>query len=168
MPAVVNGRRTASLDEDVVVFIIGMRINRLRSPRRWLPAFRAMPKMLAELFRDPELGLMSAQWFWSGRVIAYVQYWRSFEHLSAYARARDHEHLPAWRDFNRLVRDSGTVGVFHETYRVGPGTAETLYANMPPFGLGAAVGDVPVAARGQSAGHRMDPKIADLPAVEPY
>jgi hypothetical protein len=168
MSTIVKGRQTASLDDEVVVFLIGMRINRLRSPRSWLPAFRAMPRMLAELARNPDLGLLSGQWFWSGRVIAYVQYWRSFEHLARYARARDHEHLPAWREFNRLVRDNGTVGIFHETYRVGPGRAETLYANMPPFGLGAAVGQGPIAIRGQSAGHRMDPTVADVPAVEPY
>ena len=66
---------------------------------------------------------------------------------------------------------SGTTapsGIFHETYVVGPGRAETLYANMPPYGLGAAVGQGPIAVRGQSAGHRMDPSVADVPAVEPY
>ena len=84
-----------------------------------------------------------------------VQYWRSFEQLEAFARSSDHAHLPAWREFNRLVRDNGDVGIFHETYRVGPGTAESFYGNMPPFGLAAAVGFVPVARRGQSAGRRM-------------
>jgi fumigallin biosynthesis monooxygenase-like protein len=168
MPAVINGRQTAALDDEVVVFLIGMRINRLRALQSWLPAFRAMPRMLAELGRQPELGFIHGEYFWAGRLIVQVQYWRSFEKLSAYARARDHEHLPAWREFNQQVRDSGAVGVFHESYRVGPGSAETLYANMPPFGLGAAVGAVPVAARGQSANHRMDPRVADVPAVEPY
>jgi hypothetical protein len=162
------GRQTAALDDEVVVFILGMRINRLRSPGGWLPAFRAMPRMLAELSRDPSLGLLGVQSFWSGRVIGSIQYWRSFEHLTAYARAQDHEHLPAWREFNRLVRDSGAVGVFHETYVVGPGRSETIYANMAPFGLGAAIGVEPTAGRGHSAGHRLDPRIADVPAVEPY
>src|ERR1044072_1052604 len=140
MSAVVNGRQSASLDDEVVVFLIGMRINRLRSPRSWLPAFRAMPRMLAELNGRPELGLLGVRSFWSGRGIGAVQSGRSFDDLARYARARDHEHLPAWREFNRLVRDNGTVGIFHETYVVGPGRAETLYANMPPCGLGAAVG----------------------------
>ena len=168
MSAVINGRRTATLDDEAVVFIIGMRINRLRSVRSWLPAFRAMPKMLAELFRDRSLGLLHVQSFWMGRTIVAVQYWESWEKLNAYAKARDHEHLPAWSEFNRLVRDTGTVGIFHETYRVGPGRAETLYGNMPPFGLAAAFGSAPVASRGQSASHRMDPRVADVPAVEPY
>ena len=65
MSTVVKGRQTASLDDEVVVFLIGMRINRLRSLRSWLPAFRAMPRMLAELNRDPELGLLGAHSFWS-------------------------------------------------------------------------------------------------------
>jgi hypothetical protein len=124
--------------------------------------------MLTELFRDPSLGLLHAQSFWMGRTIVAIQYWASWEQLNAYARGRDHEHLPAWREFNRLVRDNGTVGIFHETYRVGPGRAESMYGNMPAFGLGAAFGSAPIANRGQSAGHRMDPRVADMPAVEPY
>ena len=155
MSSVIPGRQTAYLDGDVVVFLIGMRINRLRSVRSWLPAFRAMPRMLAELARNPELGLLHAEWFWSGRKVAFVQYWRSFDHLAAYARDRELEHLPAWREFNRLVRDNGRVGIFHETYRVGPGSAETFYGNMPNFGLASAVGGGPVAARGESAARRM-------------
>ena len=106
--------------------------------------------------------------FWAGRTILAVQYWRSFEDLEQFARSKDHEHLPAWREFNRLVRDNGDVGIFHETYRVGPGTAESLYGNMPPFGMGAAVGLVPIAVRGQSAARRMGTTTTDEPAVAPY
>ena len=168
MSSVVPGRQTAYLDGDVVVFLIGMRINRWRAVRSWLPAFRAMPKMLVELARNPDLGLMHAQWFWSGRTIAYVQYWRSFDHLADYARDREREHLPAWKEFNRLVRDNGRVGIFHETYRVGPGSAETFYGNMPAFGLAAAVGGGPVAPRGHSAARRMEATVEDVPAVAPY
>jgi hypothetical protein len=168
MAEVINGRQTAALDDDVVVFIIGMRINRLRRPRSWLPAFQAMPRMLRELAADPSLGLLRVQTFWAGRVLMGVQYWRSFEDLQAFARSTEHEHLPAWREFNRLVRDNGDVGIFHETYRVGPGTAETFYGNMPPFGLAAAVGVVPVAGRGHSAARRMGTATTDEPAVAPY
>jgi hypothetical protein len=168
MSSVIPGRRTALLDDEVVVFLIGMRINRFRSLRSWLAPFRAMPKMLAELARDPDLGLLHAQWFWSGRVIGYVQYWRSFEHLADYARDRDREHLPAWREFNRVVRDNGLVGIFHETYRVRSGSAETVYGNMPAYGLAAAVGGGPVATLGQSAARRMRSTEEDVPAVAPY
>ena len=168
MPDVIKGRQTATVDEDVVVFLIGMRFNRILRPWTWLPAFNAMPKMLRELAAQPDLGLLGYRTYWSGRVILAVQYWRSFEHLAAYARASDHEHLPAWREFNRTVRASGDVGIFHETYRVGPGTAESLYANLPPFGMGQAVGQAPVATRGQSAGRRMGTSQRDEPAIAPY
>lgn len=168
MAEVITGRHTAALDDEVVVFIIGMRINRLRRPRSWMPAFRAMPRMLRELAADPSLGLLNVNSFWAGRVLMGVQYWQSFDHLQAFARSSEHEHLPAWREFNRLVRDNGDVGIFHETYRVGPGSAETFFGNMPPFGLGAAVGVVPVAGRGQSAARRMGVATVDEPAIAPY
>jgi len=168
MTAVINGRQTATVDDEVVVFLIGMRFNRLLRPRTWLPAFLAMPRMLRELQTNPALGLLGVRSYWSGRTILAVQYWRSFDHLAAYARATDHQHLPAWREFNRVVRASGDVGIFHETYRVGPGTAETLYGNMPPFGLGAALGLAPVASRGHAAARRMGTTTVDEPAVAPY
>ena len=168
MVEVIKGRQTATVDDDVVVFLIGMRFNRILRPWTWLPAFRAMPRMLRELANDPSLGLLGVRSYWSGRTILAVQYWRSFEDLERYARATDHEHLPAWREFNRTVRASGDVGIFHETYRVGPGTAETLYANLPPFGLGQAIGLAPIATRGQSAARRMGTTAVDEPAVAPY
>ncbi len=44
-----NGRFAAEIDGDFVVFLIGMRINNLWAVHKWLPAARAMPRMLAEL-----------------------------------------------------------------------------------------------------------------------
>ena len=168
MSDVITGRQTATIDGDIVVFIIGMRFNRLSRPRTWLPAFRAMPKMLQELASRPELGLLEYRSYWSGRVLMSVQYWQSFEHLTAYARATDHDHQPAWREFNRTVRASGDVGIFHETYRVGPGTAESFFGNMPLFGIGKAVGIVPASSRGNAAARRMGTTQVDEPAVAPY
>ena len=40
---------------------------------------------------------------------------------------------PAWRAFNRAVGSNGSVGIWHETYLVGPGNYEVLLRNMPPF-----------------------------------
>ena len=168
MSDVITGRQTATIDDDIVVFIIGMRFNRLSRPRTWLPAFRAMPKMLQELASRPELGLLEYRSYWSGRVLMSVQYWQSFEHLTAYARAADHDHLPAWREFNRTVRASGDVGIFHETYRVGPGTAESFFGNMPLFGIGKAVGIAPASSRGNAAARRMGTAQVDEPAVASY
>jgi len=135
MAKVIGSRVSAEMEGEFVVFLIGMRINKLWKVHKWVPVFRAMPKMLKELEAHPESGFLGHSGL--GRVI--VQYWRSFEHLEAYARAKDKEHWPAWVDFNRRLGSSrGDVGIWHETYIIKPGQYETVYSGMPPYGLGKA------------------------------
>ncbi len=136
MPDIVTERVCAELDGEIVVFLIGMRINRIAKPWKWLPVLRAMPRMLRELAARPELGLLSARSFLSGRDLMVVQHWRSAEHLRAYAQAADKSHLPAWQAFNDAVGTSGDVGIWHETYVVPAGHSEAIYVNMPRHGLG--------------------------------
>ncbi|MGA3133213.1 MAG: DUF4188 domain-containing protein [Terracidiphilus sp.] len=138
MAAIFPGRYTAQSSEPFVVFLIGMRINRVFALRRWMSVAAAMPRMLAELKRQPELGLLHADYFLYWRGVAVVQYWRSFEQLHAYAHARNAQHLPAWAEFNRSIGGDGSVGIWHETYTVAPGQYEAIYANMPRFGLARA------------------------------
>ncbi|OKI06775.1 hypothetical protein A6A06_36700 [Streptomyces sp. CB02923] len=140
----------ADADGEVVVFMIGMRINRLRAVRSWLPVARAMPRMLKELAREPGAGLLGFQLVNGGpRVFTVVQYWESREKLYAYASDPDKEHRPAWAAFNRRARDGkGSVGIWHETYVVPAGAYTTLYNCMPPTGLGAAHGVVALGRRG--------------------
>ncbi len=128
----------------------------------------AMPKMLRELLSNPELGLRGKpRTFLSGRTILVWQYWESFEKLESYSRASERAHLPAWRAFNRRIRDNGSVGIYHETVILSDTTVETVYANMPPFGLGGVVGLSPASKRGQSARGRLQGK--DAPNIaEPY
>jgi hypothetical protein len=169
MSRVQKGRVAATVDGDVVLFIIGMRINRLWQLWRWFPVLMAMPRMLAELTRNRDLGLVGTpRTMLSGRVITVLQYWESFEALEAYARDGAHAHLPAWRRFNRRIRDNGSVGIFHETYRVTPDSVETVYGNMPPFGLGAALGTAKLRASRQTAAERLGVRTDDTPPVEPY
>jgi hypothetical protein len=128
-------RLTVARSEPFVVFMIGMRFNKPWKVGRWWSVFTAMPRMLAELERQPELGCLGGH-SWFGRTTLQVQYWRSFEALDAYARSRDHEHLPAWTKFQRTLAGSGDVGIWHETYEINPGGYEVIYSGMPPFGLG--------------------------------
>ncbi|NYE29654.1 hypothetical protein HDE78_002620 [Rhodanobacter sp. K2T2] len=130
-------RLTAAIEGDFVVFLIGMRINRPLKAHKWLPVIRAMPRMIEELYRQPELGFMQAE-MWFSRTTIMVQYWRSMEQLLAYAKNKNAEHLPAWQAFNKTVGTDGTVGIWHETYAASPGTYENVYINMPDFGLGKA------------------------------
>ncbi|MGK5733904.1 DUF4188 domain-containing protein [Streptomyces sp. URMC 124] len=150
------GRVTAAAEGDVVVFMLGMRINKWRAVRHWLPVLTAMPRMLKELSQDPDSGLLGYRGLASSlgdRTI--VQYWESREKLLAYAADQSKEHRPAWAAFNRRARGSeGSVGIWHETYVVPAGSYESIYAGMPQYGLGAAYGTVPVARRGERAAQR--------------
>ena len=146
-------RVTAELDGSFVVFLIGFRVNQPWKLRAWLPVFLAMPKMVRELQSQPELGLLGTQY----HGLTQVQYWRSAEHLHAYAQARDHAHLPAWRAFNQGARAAGgAVGIWHETYVVQPGSYETVYVNMPRFGLGRAGTLVPATGQREGARGRLE------------
>ena len=163
MPEIRAGRWTARRDEPFVVFLIGMRFNKLWKVHKWGPVFLAMPRMVAELQRQPELGLLGAD-MWVGRTTLMVQYWRSFEQLETYAKAREQSHLPAWAAFNRAVGGSGDVGVFHETYRVSSGDYENIYANMPAIMFGK-VGSVVEATGGyQGARSRLEAERRKAPA----
>lgn len=143
-----GGLSVAELDgEEVVVFLIGMRVNRLRRVRSWWPVVTAMPRMLAELGSRPDLGLLGARSYWSGRTLMVVQYWRSMAQLGAYARDPELAHRPAWAAFNARAAAGADVGIWHETYRVDAADVESLYGNMPAFGLAAATRVIPRARR---------------------
>ena len=150
-----KGRYAARIEGDFVLFLIGMRINRLLLPHKWLPAVFAMRRMLKELAEQPEIGMLHAQTFVSGRTILVVQYWRSFDQLHAYAHAKDREHLPAWAEFNRKVGGNGSVGIFHESYLVKAGQYEGVSVNMPRQGLARAGEMVPAAGNMRDARSRL-------------
>ena len=170
MAKINKGRHSAAAGADgKILFLIGMRINKPLQFWKWLPVFVAMPRMLAELQKNRDLGLVGRpRTMLSGRVITVWQYWNSFEQLQAYARSRENAHLPAWRSFNRRIRDNGSVGIFHETIILSDDSVETVYGNMPDFGLGAVTGVVPAVQRGQTAATRLKKNDSSGPPVEPY
>jgi Domain of unknown function (DUF4188) len=155
MAQVFPGRYTARIEGSFVVFLIGMRVNRFFAVRKWVPVARAMPPMLEELARNKELGFLSGETLLSLRGPVMVQYWKSFEQLTAYAQARDAKHLPAWAAFNRLIGGDGTVGIWHETYLVEPHHSETVYVNMPRWGLSRAGEHMQVTGLRDSARQRI-------------
>jgi hypothetical protein len=154
MSGIVKQRVTADIEGDFVVFLIGMRINKLWKLHKWLPVFTAMPKMLAELKKNPDSGFLGAQGYARWREPLIVQYWRSFEHLERYARSRDATHYPAWLKFNKRIGSNGDVGIFHETYAVRAGEYECVYNNFPPHGLAKVSRAVPASGYRQSAAGR--------------
>ena len=149
-----TGRMTSITDDGVVVFLIGMRINKFLAVNKWLPVFLAMGRMLPELYKNPQLGFKSYE-MWFSRTLILVQYWESSEKLLAYAKAKDSEHLPAWRAFNKAAQASDAVGIWHETYVVPKGNIENMYVNMPQFGFGKVGELVPAVGNRTSAKQRL-------------
>ena len=135
MARINKDRLTAVPEGDFVLFLIGMRINNWLAIHRWLPVFLAMPKMLKELHINRELGFLSYQ-MWFARTLILVQYWESADKLISYSKAKDSEHLPAWKAFNQQALRSDAVGIWHETYLIDKAKTENIYVNMPPFGFG--------------------------------
>ena len=77
--------------------------------------------MLRELQAQPSVqsGFLG---YWILGLGVLFQYWRSFDHLEAYAHTPERAHFPAWQKFNRLMKDARTdVGIWHETYLVRAG-----------------------------------------------
>jgi Domain of unknown function (DUF4188) len=159
MAKIISNRMAGEIEGDFVVFIIGMRINKIWKLHKWVPVFLGMPRMLKELEKQPDTGFLGST---SGGLLI-VQYWRSFDHLEAYARSHDHLHWPAWVAFNkRMAKSRGDVGIWHETYLVRAGEYEAIYSGMPQFGLGRAGRVVPAlgrkeSARGRAGGEAMAP-----------
>jgi len=142
MAQVAGRRMTAEVDGDFVVFLIGARFNlfRLLQSIRDLGGRRGMKHMLDYLVAHPDKGLLGYQM----GLPTIVQYWRSFEHLEAFAKDTSDPHLAAWRNYWRRVGKSSRTGIWHETYLVRAGEYEAVYGNMPPFGLGKAGRLVPL------------------------
>jgi hypothetical protein len=155
MTAIITERMTARIEGDFVVFLIGMRINKLWKVWKWAPVVAAMPRMIIELMKQPDLGLLHARTHFGLRNIMVVQYWRSFDHLHRYAIAPDKAHLPAWKAFNKAIASNGDVGIWHETYLVPAGGHESVYNNMPPYGLALAGEPVPASGARKSAKGRL-------------
>ena len=143
-PSTTTRRHRADSPVGTVVFLLGMRINRLRSVRALMQVLHGMPQMMRESALHQDLGLRHSSSTWSGRSITLIQYWESMDKLMAYAAARDREHLPAWKRFNELMhRHAGAVGIWHEAYEVTPGRSHLIYNGMPPTGMGKATSWMP-------------------------
>lgn len=149
-----HGRYTTENDEDMVVFLIGMRINRRLAVHKWLPVFTAMPCMIKELYtHQEELGFLAMENYFGLRTTVMIQYWQSTEHLLNYARGQ--KHLAAWRAFNQKASATNAVGIYHETYVVPKGHYESIYGNMPIYGLAKAKNHIPVSAEERKAKKRL-------------
>lgn len=155
MVKVIPGRFTAQRDESFVVFLIGMRVNKLFAFRKWITTASAMGPMIKTLYDHPEKGFLGAEVFLNWRGVTILQYWRSFEDLEKFARDKNDPHLESWRRFNKMIGTDGSVGIWHESYLVEAKNYECVYNNMPVFGLAKATEHVPAVGRRETARRRL-------------
>ena len=85
--------------------------------------------------------------------ITLIQYWKGFDELLSYAHGNTHS--MAWKAYNKKINNNGSVGVFHETYKIEKGASESIYNNMPKIGLSKAFSHLPVSKNKDSAIKRM-------------
>lgn len=131
----------ADRSEEFIVFHIGVRINAFWKLHRWVPIVLIAPRMVRELISDPESGLLESRTVIGPgiRNIGFIQYWDSFEKLRDYARDSDRLHFSAWQEYYEDgTKEDAAVGIWHETYVIDPDAYETVYNNMPPYGLAAS------------------------------
>src|SRR4051812_27062834 len=85
-----QGRWTVDVEGDFVVFLIGARLDKWHVIRSLgdLGGRRGMKHMLDYLVERPEKGLLAYEM----GLPTIVQYWRSFEHLEAFAKDTDDPH----------------------------------------------------------------------------
>lgn len=135
------GRYTANYPDGFVVLLIGLRINSLWRVNEWSPVMRAAFSMTQEALKLPNTPLLNSNTVWSvsdPRVFFFIQHWRSFEELMAWANNKDLQHKPAQKDFFKRTGYNGHVGIWHEAYKVEKGQFEAIYANMPEISMAAA------------------------------
>ena len=131
-----QGRWTAQVDGDFVVFLIGSMVHDPAVATEAIGLLMTMTEMLDELEADPSKGLLGYTRHGELGSGVIVQYWRSFDSLESYARNPGDRHAPVWRAWNRLATDArGGAGIWHETFKIAAGSYEAIYQNMPVIGL---------------------------------
>jgi hypothetical protein len=165
MTGIIKERFTAEMKDPFVVFLIGSRVNDIWAVQKWGWAGQQMNTMLAELYKYPEKGFLGGETFFNFFPLRtlLMSYWRSFEDLERFSRAKEDTHFEAWRGFYKRIGYDGSVGIWHETYMIQPNQYEVLYANMPLFGLSAATGEaLPVKSHQTRARGRMTGQAVEL------
>ena len=133
------GKVIADNDEPIVVFVVGLRINRWRALRRWVPLVLTIPTMLHDLTRVPDGGLLGYRLLLGPgpRQAAVLQYWRRPEDLHRFASDPGGPHRAAKHRYWWHYGSTEAVGVWHELLISSEGQHQGMYGNMPPTGLGA-------------------------------
>lgn len=152
---VIPGRHQADLHGEVILFPIGMKINRWWAVHKWGKPLINTIRLWRHVQTKHPSGYLSGYLFAYSRGVGMMQYWQDFESLEAFAHDDSQPHLSSWRQLVAQTGRDQTFGYWHETYVIDSTNAETIYGSMSPFGLGAAVGHAPIDGTSQSARNRL-------------
>lgn len=163
--SIFNGRYTAHIEGDFVVFLIGARVNSWRKILKLGWIGQANSAMYRVLESNPQYGYLGGEGFSRNffRESITVTYWRSYEHLEQFARNKEDPHLEAWRRFNKEIASDGSFGIWHETYLIKANQYECVYGNMPRFGLARVAEHLPMTGRKQTARGRLTGQDSPIP-----
>lgn len=157
----------AEMDDGFVIYIQGMRLNKLRALPHWLLANWKVAKMFRELEANPDSGFLGYTPIFLGlRKGAAMQYWRSLEDLQRFATDPDGSHVPAWRWYNKKVDPDGGLGFWAELYVVDADSFETFFRNVPPIGVGKFATMVPMREHERRLGLSSDGSARRATSVE--
>jgi hypothetical protein len=132
MTAIMNGRRKAHADIELVAFIMGMRINRRWLIQRWQPRNVAMTTMAREFVPQPKRRhLCSKAWF--QRTAAIISDRWPLGALATYRKVRECTKVSDWPGFSRKTGNNDTVGTRNNADRIVPGWLANVLVSMPAF-----------------------------------
>jgi hypothetical protein len=166
-----EGRWTSYVDGDFVVLLLGAHAANPFTGLRIAPVFARMIRVLEELERHPNQGLLGHQRH-GGRRGVIVQYWRSAEALERLALDPASRYAGVWRAWFG-TRDGtggatgGRAGFWYETFRVRAGDYEAAYRDVPAIGLLRAGVPAPVSERPPVAEQRLRAADGLPPDPEP-
>ncbi|MCW1836855.1 DUF4188 domain-containing protein [Bacillus xiamenensis] len=63
--------------------------------------------------------------------------------------------MAAWKGFNQRARNNDAVGIYHETYQIQAGSYESIYVNIPSYGLSQARTTIPIGKGKETAKERL-------------
>jgi hypothetical protein len=126
----------AEMDDGVVLYVNGIRLNRLRALPQWLLANWTIAKMFGELEAEPDSGFLGYTPIFLGlRKGATMQYWQSLEDFQRFATDPDGPHVPAWTWYDETVDPDGGLGFWAELYVFDGDSFETFFRSVPPTGI---------------------------------
>jgi hypothetical protein len=127
---------SAEIKEPMCLFLVGMQCRSWKSMWKIPFILIRMRKIYGELLSNKDSGFLWGKFFTSNRpkTTLLLSYWKSSEHIERFISDKKFSHHQATKDYYKRLGQDPNIGIWHETYEINPGQAETLYYGMNPFG----------------------------------